>query len=41
MHTWINLDRYLQEFGITPNPINTNFYFEILKPLNESQNPGH
>lgn len=33
MNTWIDLEKYLPLMNIKANSLNTEFYFEILKPM--------
>ncbi len=37
MNTWINLQKYLKEFNIKEDDINTSFYFQILKPTHSTE----
>lgn len=37
MNTWINLERYIEEMNIKPDSINTNYYFQILKPMDVNE----
>lgn len=36
MNTYINLDEILPRLHITPNELNQKYYFEILRPLTET-----